>query len=342
MSKKKSKSLIDRFLFFINSLIAIVLLITYILPYISPIKAPTLAVLSLLFPIVFIVNLLFAVFWIIRMKRYFVLSILVLLLGFGYTSSIYKFSEKGIIQKDDISIMSYNVKMFNLYNWNPIESIPEKASEFLNDQRPDILALQEYYGSEKVNLKYPYQYVKTKGKGNKFGLAIYSAFPIVNSGSLDLEDTANNIIFSDIVIGNDTIRIYNVHLESLGIHPNEENFGEEDSDRLLKRMKVVFKKQGYQTEKFLDHQQNWRGKSIVCGDFNNTAFSWVYKQMIDDRQDAFKEAGKGTGSTFNYTYPLRIDFILPDLDFEVNHFKTFDIKYSDHFPILARLQLKSN
>ena len=47
------------------------------------------------------------------------------------------------------------------------------------------------------------------------------------------------------------------------------------------------------------------------------------------------------GKTFNYLYPLRIDFILVDLNFEVNNFKTFEVPYSDHFPILARIKLKN-
>lgn len=340
MNKKKSKSLLDRFLFFINSVVALILLLAYLIPHISPTKAPSLAIVSLLFPVIFIANLLFAIFWVIRLKRYFMLSTIVIVIGFGYMSSIYKFSGIDIAQEDDISIMSYNVRMFNLYEWNPEDSISEKIQDFINTERPDLLAIQEFYDGKDVSLKYPYRYVKTKSRTNKFGLAIYSAFPIINSGSLDFEGSANNIIFSDIVKGNDTIRIYNIHLESLKINPDKENFGEEDSDKLKQRMKVAFKKQGYQTEQFLDHQLSWRGKSIVLGDFNNTAFSWVYKNIVEERQDAFKIAGKGTGSSFNYSYPLRIDFILPDTNFEVNYFKTYDIDYSDHFPILAKLTLK--
>jgi len=340
VSKKKSKSLLDRILFLVNSIIALILLLAYILPYISPTKAPSLAIFSLLFPIIFILNLLFAVFWVVRLKRYFLLSSLIIAIGFGYTSSIYKFSGKDSTQKDDISIMSYNVRMFNIYSWNPKDSISEKTQEFINSKRPDILAVQEFYHGKNVDLKYPYKYIKTKSRTSKFGLAIYSAFPIINSGSLDFESSANNIIFSDIVKENDTIRIYNIHLESLKINPDKENFGEEDSDKLMQRMKVAFKKQGYQTEQFLAHQENWKGKSIVLGDFNNTAFSWVYKNIAKDRQDAFKIAGKGSGSTFNHNYPLRIDFILPDDHFEINHFKTYNLDYSDHFPILAKLSLK--
>lgn len=340
MNKKKSKSLLDRFLFLINSIAAILLLVGYLLPYISPIKAPTLAVLSLFIPAAFIINILFVVFWVIRLKKYFILSTLVIILGFGYISSIYKFSEKKVILNDDMTIMSYNVKMFNHYGWNPNDSIAEKAYGFINEKHPDILVIQEFFGDSKISFEYPHQYIKTKSETNKFGLAIYSTYPIINSGSLDFENSANNIIFSDIVKGEDTIRIYNVHLESLKISPEKENFGEKDSDRLMARMKSAFTQQGYQTEKFLEHQEKWKGKSVVCGDFNNTAFSWVYKQISNERQDAFKVAGEGTGRTYNYGYPIRIDFILPDQDFTINHFKTFPVKYSDHFPILARINLK--
>ena len=81
-------------------------------------------------------------------------------------------------------------------------------------------------------------------------------------------------------------------------------------------------------------------KKILCGDFNNTAFSWVYRELSKNKQDAFKEAGKGLGRTFNYWYPLRIDFILLDSSFNVNNFKTYNVPYSDHYPILARVNLK--
>ena len=165
---------------------------------------------------------------------------------------------------------------------------------------------------------------------------------MINMGSLDIANSANNIIYADILKNKDTIRIYNLHLESLKINPNKQNFGEATSDKLIERMKSSFQKQATQVEQFLEHEKLWIGKTIVCGDFNNTAFSWVYRQISKKKQDAFKEAGKGLGKTFNYPYPLRIDFILPDHNFEVNNFKTFEVPYSDHYPILARLKLKKN
>jgi endonuclease/exonuclease/phosphatase family metal-dependent hydrolase len=169
------------------------------------------------------------------------------------------------------------------------------------------------------------------------GWQFFSKFKIINTGSLDFKGTSNNIIFADIIQEKDTIRIYNVHLESLGIKPNEENFGEQNSEKLLKRVTTSFKKQADQTALFIAHEQQWKGKKIVCGDLNNTSYSWVYNQISKDKKDAFIEAGKGFGKSYDYLFPTRIDFILTDKAAVINQFKTFSIKHSDHFPILARI-----
>ncbi len=88
----------------------------------------------------------------------------------------------------------------------------------------------------------------------------------------------------------------------------------------------------------LKHQEKSKYKSILCGDFNNTAFSWAYNELKSDKNDAFELAGKGFGKTVDFTFPFRIDFILTDKKIEVHNFKTFKVKYSDHYPIMARIK----
>ena len=325
---------------FVNSILAILLLLSYLLPYISPKTVPIFTIVSLAVPILFISNIFFVIYWIIKLKKQFTISLITIIMGFGYISSIYKFSEKKVFLNDDIKVMSYNVRLFNHYQWSSDTTIVKKISTFISEKKPDILLIQEYYNAKDLQIKYPYQFVKTKTNFSKFGLAIFSKYKIINSGSLDLKDSANNIIFSDIIKDKDTIRVYNIHLESLKMNTAKENFGTKDSDKLLKQMEASFQKQAKQVELFLDHEKKWTGKKILCGDFNNTAFSWVYRELSKNKQDAFKEAGKGLGKTFNYWYPLRIDFILLDSSFDINNFKTFNVPYSDHYPILARINLK--
>jgi endonuclease/exonuclease/phosphatase family metal-dependent hydrolase len=338
----KKLSLLEKLIFLINSVLATVLLLSYIVPYISPKTIPQLSLVSLAVPFLIIANTLFLIYWILKFKKQFTISALVLTIGWLISSSFYQFSEKKIISNDDIKVMSYNVRMFNHYNWNDDSELDKKTIEFIKQKSPDILVLQEFYQSPKINFSYPHKYIKTKGGKNKFGLAIYSKYKIINSGSFNFKQSANNIIFTDILKNKDTIRVYNIHLESLKINPNKEYFGEETSEKLFGRLQSTFKQQATQTEQFLAHESNWKGKKIVCGDFNNTAYSWVYKKISSNKKDAFVTAGKGFGKTFDYPFPMRIDFILTSQEIEINQFKTFNEKFSDHFPILARVNWQTS
>ncbi len=333
----KKISFSSKFFYYINSVLAAILLLAYLLPFVSPKTIPTFAILSLTVPVLIIINILFLIYWLIKLKKQFFLPALVLAIGWLFSSPFYKFFAHQGSLNNDIKVMSYNVRMFNHYKWNEDETIAQKAFDFISKKDPDILVIQEFYEASGINFSYPYKFIKTKSETSKFGLAIYSKYAIVNSGSLDFKDSANNVIFIDIVKDNDTIRVYNVHLESLKVNPEKENFGEKDSGRLFKRLKNAFIKQAAQTEQFLEHEKQWKNKKIICGDFNSNAYSWVYKQISSGKKDAFIEAGKGFGRTFDYPFPIRIDFILTDESIDINQFKTFSVKYSDHFPIQARI-----
>ena len=211
--------------------------------------------------------------------------------------------------------------------------------DFIKEKDPDIICFQEFLTAYDVNFDYKYKFINNNPNKDvsSFGQAIFSRYEVINSGSLNFNSAANNAIFVDIVKNNDTIRIYNVHLESQKIQLNKENFGEKDSDRLLKRIKNTFKKQADQVEKLLAHEETENYKTIICGDFNNTAFSYVYRQLKGSKNDAFIEAGKGFGKSYDYIFPARIDFILTNKNITINNFKTYDNQHSDHFPIMARL-----
>jgi len=201
------------------------------------------------------------------------------------------------------------------------------------------LALQEYHLRESTKLSfYKYKYEKLLGENKKYGQAIFSNFPIVNSGSIEFPSTFNNAIYADILKGKDTIRIYNIHLQSLRIDPKLENLTSGESEKLFKGAGKTFKMQQFQAELFLVHKQRCNYKMIICGDFNNTAFSYVYKIIKGNLIDTFKEAGNGFGRTYNFKFlPMRIDFIFADSTFKINSFKTYDVEYSDHYPVMTKV-----
>jgi endonuclease/exonuclease/phosphatase family metal-dependent hydrolase len=328
-------------MFVVNSLVATMLLLSYILPFIAPKKFAFLSVLSLAVPLLIIINILFIIYWLLKVKKQLLLSVIVLAIGYSYLFSLYKFSSsKNISDAENISIMNYNVRLFNLFEWIPDTLVKQKIVNFITEKQPDILSMQDYRPDEALHLNDYYKYEELSGKKVKNGQAIFSKYPIIKSGSLEFPNTSNNAIYADIVKNGDTIRIYNVHLQSLRIDPTSVKLDLETSENLFNRVSNTFKLQQSQTELFLAHKNKCPYKMIICGDFNNTAYSYVYKEIKGDLQDAFVEAGNGFGRTFNFKFfPVRIDFILIDDSFTINAFKTFDIQLSDHYPIMAKIKL---
>jgi len=338
----KNLKLIDKIVYLINGLLAFVLLLSYLLPFVPPKTFALLSVLSLGVPFLILINAVFFLYWLIKLKKQLILSLVVLIIGYFSFGSLYKFSSEDDQEHDhQLKVMNYNVRLFNLYNWIPEKGIQNKMVNLIKQKAPDVLAIQEYHPHPEVDLSFfKYKFEKLSGKKTKYGQVILSQFPIINSGSVEFPETSNNAIFIDIVKQTDTIRIYNVHLQSLKIDANMDKLKQEDSERLLKRTEQTFEMQQLQTELFLKHQAACPYKTIISGDFNNTAFSYVYKELKGDLIDAFKKAGNGFGRTYDFKFfPIRIDFILSDASFEVTDFKTIDNKYSDHYPIMATFKL---
>ncbi|HSP11842.1 MAG TPA: endonuclease/exonuclease/phosphatase family protein [Salegentibacter sp.] len=341
----KKLSFLDKIVFVFNSLAATALLLSYLLAFIPPKSFPLLSVLSLGVPVLIILNFIFLIFWLLKLKRQFLLSLIVLLLGFNYVTGLYQFSGEELPPNGkEISVMSYNVRMFNAYNWVDDDEIPDKITGFVNKKSPDILAMQEYYiGASGLRRVYPYHYIKLKNKNDEFGSAVFSKYPIIDQYSLDFPHQGNNnATYVDIVVEKDTLRIFNVHFQSLNIKPEINELQKEDSKKLLGRIGAGFALQQEQAEMMMKEVNKSPHKTLIIGDFNNTVFSYIYEEINPDKrfQDAFLEAGSGFGETFKLSYfPLRIDFLLIENSMKIQDYNRFKVEYSDHYPIMTRIQL---
>ncbi len=335
----------DKFLFFLNILAALVLLFSYLLPYIPPSTFALLSVFSLGVPLLIVVNVIFLLFWLFRLRIQALLSLIVLLIGFNHVTSVYEISSgEEEMQGDNVlKVLTYNVRQFNQYGWAEDKDIPERISEFIKQQDPDVVAMQEYYNGElNIARSFPHRYIKLKEKNAEFGLSIFSKYPIIETGSLEFPTRSNNnAIYADIFKGGDTIRVINVHFQSFNLKPNLNNIEKEHTKRVFLGMGQTFVRQERQMELVRDLILNTQHQSIVLGDFNNTAYSYIYRELKAlGLNDAYKEAGNGFGKTFQIFYlPLRIDFILPQETMEILSFDNYEIPYSDHYPITATLRI---
>jgi vancomycin resistance protein VanJ len=341
----KKLGLIDKLIYLVNSIFAFGLLMSLLIPYIPPDSFPLLSVLSLVVSPLLLINVLFLLYWVLRVKRQMLMSLIVLLVCAVQFNAFYRidFKSNPPLKENSLKVMNYNVRLFNLYEWIPDKTIPAQITAFIAEHDPDIISFQEYSSTDKVNLNaYPHKHVVLKKEKPSFGQAIYSKYPIVNSGDLNFKNSGNNAIYADVVKGTDTIRIYNVHLQSLQINESDIDFDQEASKRLIKRLSGSFKIQQIQAEMLEAHIKNSLHKTIVMADLNNTAFSYAYRKIKGNKKDAFAERGKGLGKTFVIKHiPLRIDFILTDRAFTVNEFYTHTQELSDHFAISSVLSWSS-
>ncbi len=336
----KNLSLLNKLIYFVNYIFAILLLFGFVLPYISPSVFPKLVVFSLTVPVLFIINILFVLYWLIQLKKQIILSAMCLLLGIFVSSPFFKISKKVTKSNNEITIMNYNVRIFNAYNWLKDKDIPTKIEEFVASEKPTILCVQEYHTKGENLFDFKYKHVVKSTTARNFGQAIYSNYKIVNKGSLNFKGTSNNAIFIDILKGLDTLRIYNLHMQSLGLNPEKEEITHKNSEKLINRLSQQFLKQQKQVAIVLDHQKKCNYPMIVSGDFNNTAYSWTYKNLKGNMHDSYLKSGDGFGKTFEINkFPMRIDFIFADKILQINEHKNYSVKYSDHYPIMARIGL---
>ncbi|MEQ3691660.1 MAG: endonuclease, partial [Flavobacterium sp.] len=89
----QQESWISKIAFFFNKVLALLTLVAYILPFLSPKLFPFLSVLTLSMPLFLFLNFIFFMVWLLQLKRKFILSAFVLLIGFTFINKFYKFSE---------------------------------------------------------------------------------------------------------------------------------------------------------------------------------------------------------------------------------------------------------
>lgn len=270
-------------------------------------------------------------------------SIFILLLCTFSFGAFYKFPEEGVSPNSEphLSVMSYNVRLFNKYEWINSTNVGERIVQFIEENSPAILSIQEHNRKWNQHLdQYSFK-TETPHDTERSVQAIFSKYPIVNKGFLNPQGTSNNTIFADILFEGDTIRVYNVHLQSFAVVPEVNSLQQEKSGRLLKRIGRGIQKQKEQAQLLVNHLKNTEHPVVITGDFNNTQFSSIYKILKADFQDTFYESGSGFGRSYTlFNVPMRIDYILADDSFEIIEHRNYDVELSDHYPIMARLSVQ--
>lgn len=364
MRKGFSKILKIIFIFF-----ASLLIISSLSIYINPNKIWILAFFGFVYPYILIVNILFLIYWIIRRKKDFFISLLVLIITLPYSTDIFQINFKSSFDDNEntIKFMSFNVRVFDLYNWNTNYKTRDSIIDYIKNENPDVLCIQEFFYDQSNkfptrqilcnDLGYKYfhdEYTMNVVKVHNFGIATFSKYPIVNTGALKFRKTNNICIYTDILINGDTIRFYNGHLQSvhfgkfeyetidsLGLKIDQEQIT--GIKGIMKKLKNAYEKRANQTDLILKNIENSPHRIVACGDFNDTPVSYTYNKFSKKLDDAFIESGNGFGSSYIGRIPfLRIDFIFHSKEIKSTNFQTHKIKLSDHYPISCELSFSKD
>lgn len=299
------------------------------------------------------------VFWLLFKPRNLILSLLVIVIGWGYLSRYIQLIGKNSDQ-EGIRVLSYNVQHFKGNGQGEQKVNAEKIISFVDSIQPDIICLQESRLRKNTifNLAQTVKKLKTikhyqfASSSTSFGSVTMTRYPIVNMGEIRFENSRNISIYTDVLIDFDTVRIFNIHLQSYQIDPNKytilesPNLGEEENMKEVQEIGVKFKaafqlraEQVREIRKYINQSPY---NVILCGDFNDTPISFSYRLLSDELSDAFEESGKGIGRTYIGKLPsFRIDYILHGNGFESYNFETHDFELSDHLPISCDL-IKKN
>lgn len=375
MNKKQKKRIpfFRKVLVFINVLFALGLMVIYFSSNINPSKIWISGIPGLLYPLLISVNILFVLYWAIRFKYFFLISLISIAIGYGHFQSFVQMNKTSHTlpeEGENIKVLTYNVKVFDLYNYRPGWELNfenrNNIFSFLEEEDFDIIGLQEFVYDKSGKFKtldtlpdfISAQHVHTgftqsSHDVNFFGLATFSVYPIIDKGRIDLPTKMGNLcIYTDLLIQKDTVRVYNVHLESIGLSAEDYIFMEsitsfeslkqseylkQSGKRILRRLKEGYRNRGLQADLIASHIHECPYPVILLGDFNDTPSSYVYNTVSRHLKDAFL-AGRGTGQTYIGTIPgFRIDYIFHSDHFKPYNFQTGKQKYSDHFPVYTWL-----
>ncbi len=350
---------VDLCVTFVTAVVAVTMALTLLVPYVNPARVWFFSVLGLAAPVVYVATVVLALYWIIRWRWGRAGTMLVLVfLGFFKVSLFYRpewrrsYGEKSY-DRSAFKVMTYNVRCFF---GNRGQSSVDDVARLIGEIDPDVICLQEFnlrlaerseaftaladryerrYFSMETNSDYPVP------------MAVLSKFRIIRSGVVL---SPANSVWADLLIGEDTVRLFSNHLRSTAINAQDNEFitqkqflsdtaREEKVRSIVRRFHENSVLRAAQVDSIARQVGDIRTRRIVCGDFNDTPMSYVYRTMARGLKDAFSACGTGYSHTYlGFFNTLRIDYVLSSDGLETLSYEVPDADCSDHLPVVVRLR----
>lgn len=343
--------------------------------YVTPSKAPIIAYLGMGFPLIAIINVIYAILWAVFSKwKFMLVQIIVLVLCIKPINTYLPISSSTkVIPEKSFKILSYNVRAFNWETGKDARNNP--MFDYIKSYNADIICFQEFVINKndsdtkgiitkpelkKILKDYPYSSITPIRNPDfpyfMYGLACFSKYPIIKTEHLPLNSRFNGSAMYHIEIDGKKVTLVNNHLESNRITAEDkqlykdffkskspENI-DEVANNIQKRLGTAFsvrEKQADLISNVIDKEKEITDAVIVCGDFNDTPISYTYNTIKGDLKDAYANTGFGVGITYHENkFWFRIDFIFHSDNIESYNCQVGNQEYSDHYPISSYLRFK--
>lgn len=363
---KKGKGFIRPLLMFFNILLVLVSLAAILAGHISPDKLWQVSFAGLAYPFIMLGNVLMLIMWLPVKPRNALIPLITLAAGFNISARHLQFKHPDEFEKSDrhLRVATFNAHFYNIWAdfGKPQYETLEEVESWFGSENSDILCLQEGIIrhnrtgniSERVrkSLGFNTLYAEPYFPSGSSGLITYLKGNVIETGKISHQGRTF-ATWADAVMRGDTIRVYNVHLQSIKLGNEEyvlENLSADSykdslfikgSKQIARKLKNAFRLRSQQADLLHEHIAECEKPIILCGDLNDTPASYSYTKIRRaGLKDAFRQAGRGMGRTYRGKFPsYRIDYIFASPEIVVKSFKTYSISLSDHNPVFSWLEL---
>lgn len=254
-----------------------------------------------------------------------------------------------------LTIMTYNTHRMGGF----VHAPQNRVIRFLQETNADVVCLQEvevYHDNNYLTLtelrnalaQYEYTYFDFKIYNNRrqFGNAVFSHYPLVHKQTVDFKSRSSISSRCDIVIGEDTLRLINNHLESNRLERHDFEMDSLSGENIKSATTHLWDKM--RRARTIRHEQAQAVKReikasphpvLTVGDFNSLPLSYVYQKIKFGQRDAFLESNRWkVGNTWSkYGLGVRIDYILTSKKLTPIKTEVIRVNHSDHYPVCATI-----
>jgi len=369
-----------RVLVICNVGLSVSMLLLYMLPFFNQRYAWLINLVALLLPFFLFLQICFLVFWLFAKRKLVLIPVGTLFLCWGLIGSLIGFHptlKKKTKEESDFRVTTWNTHLFNFFenNGRLDEDMIHKAKGF----QADVFAVQEFVFSldssspitlDKVKQRLGFKYVvaandrafgvhtNLKQKNERyhpFCVAIFSNHPILQWKKVQTAKEYNRtFLWADILVNTDTIRIFNIHLQSMHFAKDDytfiENIDQQGMDNvqrngrnIIRKMKNAYTQRASQATDVKAEIDKSPYPVIVCGDMNDVPNSYAYQTISKNLNDSYTEKGWGIGRTFQFLSPtLRIDYVLHSKALSLRQVQIIRPSPGDHNPVIADFKIPNN